>query len=244
MRDDTDRDEALVEVVFASLDVPETRRAALAASLNAEERVRASRRANPLLRARFEVGRGLLRERLGSLLGCPPSEVALRTGRHGKPALADPLAAGDLRFNLAHSADRLVVAVVRGHEVGVDIEKRRAVRHGDRVARRVFSDEELASLSSLRGDAWRDAFFRGWTRKEAVSKAIGAGLGFPFRRMTVTLCRDEAARLVRIEDDAAASARWSLVALDAGPGFEAALAVEGTGARVVVVPFPVVDRER
>lgn len=219
--------EAETVVVWrASLDVPAARHVVLARILDDEERRRAGRFVRPLDGRRFEVGRGWLRTVLGGVLRRPPEAIVLDTGPRGKPRLAEPLAATGLRFNLAHSADRLLIALTRGREIGVDIERIRRLRRGPDLARRVFSDAELSRIAGLKGRAWDEAFFRGWTRKEAFVKAVGVGLAFSLRRVTVTLGADEPAELVDVEGDPTAADRWSLASVDAGPGFFGALAVE------------------
>ena len=72
-----------------------------------------------------------------------------------------------------------------------------------------------------------DAFFNGWTRKEAYLKARGDGLSLPLDQFEVSLAPDETARLLNVRGDRSESSRWSLQELSLGPGYAAALAVEG-----------------
>lgn len=92
-----------------------------------------------------------LRKVLARYLDEDPSEIELREGTHGKPALAD--LSSPLRFNLSHSGDLALVAVTQGREVGVDIQKIKPRR-------------DLA-------------FYKAWTRREAIVKCAGTGLLAP-----------------------------------------------------------------
>lgn len=76
-------------------------------------------------------------------------------------------------FNLSHSGSK-VVLLVGDQELGVDIEQ--ITPYSQSVARRVFTDCELAWLNGQQSD---EAFFRLWTGKESIMKALGMGLRLP-----------------------------------------------------------------
>lgn len=80
----------------------------------------------------------------------------------------------DAFFSLSHSG-RYVACVISENEVGVDIQKKREPNM--KLAERFFTKSEYESVKK---DPI-DKFNRIWTRKEAVSKAVGDGLqiGFP-----------------------------------------------------------------
>ena len=79
------------------------------------------------------------------------------------------------------------------------------------------------------------AFYRVWSRKEAVIKADGRGVSIGLDRFDVS-AGDPPALLHARWDGAAPdeAARWSLRSLDAGPGYAAALAVRRPDATVVI----------
>ena len=72
------------------------------------------------------------------------------------------------------------------------------------------------------------AFFDCWTRKEAFIKAKGFGLSLPLDQFDVSLLPDEPALLLETRWDKKERSRWSLKAIDVGPNYSAAVAVEGT----------------
>jgi 4'-phosphopantetheinyl transferase len=53
----------------------------------------------------------------------------------------------------------------------------------------------------------------------------------------VSVPPDDPARILHIDGDAAAGARWSLTALEPAPGYVGALAIEGRGHRVLTRYF-------
>jgi 4'-phosphopantetheinyl transferase len=114
------------------------------------ERARAERLLRTPARRRWVSSRWALRSVLARYLGEWPAEIELRLGERGKPLLAD--AAHPLRFNLSHSDELATIAVAERREVGVDVQ-----RLGPRPA----------------------AFYSDWTRREAIAKCHGVGLGTP-----------------------------------------------------------------
>jgi 4'-phosphopantetheinyl transferase len=149
------------------------------ALLAEDERARALRFVRPRDRRRFAICRGALRMILGRLLDRPAEGLVFRAGRGGKPDLApsgDPGGRSSLRFNVTHSDDLALVAVCLGRELGVDLERMRAISEAARIVESYFTPAEQAQFARLPPAARDAAFLRGWTRKEAILKAKGVGL--------------------------------------------------------------------
>ena len=150
----------------------------------------------------------------------------------GQPRLDERDAELDLRFNLSHSGDLLLVAVARGRAVGVDLEPVRELSHREAVERRVFSADERRALSAVPPERRLEAFFNGWTRKEALAKAMGDGMWATMGRAHVTFDPADAPRLIRLDGSLDAASAWTLFHLNPAPGFIGALAVEGRNLRL------------
>ncbi|WP_165227290.1 4'-phosphopantetheinyl transferase family protein [Aquisphaera insulae] len=143
------------------------------------ERARALRFVRHRDRRRFAACRGALRRTLGEWLELPPEDVAFAAGTGGKPVLAaglDPIPGRPLHFNVSHSGELALIAACRGRDLGVDIEQERPIREARRIVESYFTPAELAEFAALDDPALELAFLRGWTRKEAILKAIGVGL--------------------------------------------------------------------
>lgn len=208
------------------LDAPPERRAALAAHLDASELARATGYHRDSDRAAFEVARGRMREILGGYLGCAPRAVPLVTGPHGRPLLGTGAGGRGPAFNLAHAGGW--AALVTGPHrlaLGIDIEPWREVE--PEVAARFFSPAERAELAALPPDQWRAGFFNAWVRKEALLKALGAGLMRPLDSFDVTLTPAAPARLTRLSG--AVASRWQLHPLELRPGFPGCIALRHAG---------------
>jgi 4'-phosphopantetheinyl transferase len=197
------------------------------AELSADERQWADRLRQPAHRRQFVVTRSALRRVLGSALGVAPKAVTLATGEHGKPRLA----LDDLHFNLSHSGDLALIAVCRDHAVGVDVEQvGRGLSELDDIARLYFSSAEQAAYFALPPPERAQAFYRVWTRKEAVAKALGLGMSLPGPSFDVSLAEP---RLLRLGEDAG-PAPWSVIDLDLPPTYVGAVAVQAIGVSLVV----------
>jgi 4'-phosphopantetheinyl transferase len=148
----------------------------LLSTLSGDERERANRFQLDKPRRQFVVGRAVLRMLLGTRLNMRPADIALVCDEHGKPRLYGTSGLPELRFNLANSDDVILVGTALGCEIGVDVERLRAVSPLEEIAHRYFHQSELQEISAVRGAERDAAFLRCWTGKEAVLKAVGSGL--------------------------------------------------------------------
>ena len=150
---------------------PEPWIALLAPAASDDRRARAARfrfRADAL---RCLAAEALLRHALAERHGLPAAAIALETSPEGKPRLAG---LPGIHFNLSHSGAWVLCAVHDG-PVGVDVEE---VRPRDPLtAGSVMTPEELRRFRSLPAPAATAYFYRLWTLKESLLKAMGTGLG-------------------------------------------------------------------
>jgi 4'-phosphopantetheinyl transferase len=214
-----------VHIWQSPLAADATELASYAILLSEDEAARADRYVFDEHRARFTIGRGILRKVLSLYTGMPPEGIAFTYGSQGKPELAQP-DNPPLHFNVAHSDNRLLISVTQGRMIGVDIEQMRPLDDLIHIAKRFFSARETEELHRLPTDQQPAAFFNAWTRKEAILKAYGEGISEVLNTVEVLLLPGGPAALISIQGRPEDAARWSLHALDAPHGYIAALAVE------------------
>jgi 4'-phosphopantetheinyl transferase len=128
--------------------------------LCAQERERAGRIVDARRRTLWARSRGVLRALLARYLDADPRALRFALGAHGKLRLrSEPRetrqdsgwgSGEDLRFNLSHSGELMLVAVTSGREVGVDVERA--------------------------SERYTTEFLRAWTVREATVKCLGVGL--------------------------------------------------------------------
>lgn len=116
----------------------------------------------------------VLRRVLALYLGEAGEEIALARDKRGKPLLAaEP---ERLAFNLSHSGKLTLVAVSRGREVGVDVEREKPERDLVALAERALAPEDAATVRAASAAERIRVFYERWTRHEARLKCLGVGL--------------------------------------------------------------------
>jgi 4'-phosphopantetheinyl transferase len=163
-----------IHVWAAGLDLPPPSMALLEQTLSPEEKGRAGRFRFEEHRRRFIAARGALRQLLGEYLHEAPGAVELEYGVNGKPRLAG---SSMLHFNVAHSGELALYAFTTASEVGIDLERLAFIPEADEIAARFFSSSEASAFSQMHDEQRDEFFFQCWTRKEALLKCAGAGLG-------------------------------------------------------------------
>ena len=129
---------------------------------------------------RHAVGRALIRMLLARELGIIRLSEEFSNNAWGKPNLPR----SGLEFNISHSGNLVWVALSRAGAIGIDVEWVDAsVDHKDLA--RIFHPLECSAIWALPEAEARDAFYRCWTRKEAVIKALGEGLSRPLTTFRV-----------------------------------------------------------
>lgn len=204
------------------------------ALLSPAERERVRRLVFDRDRVRYAGAHAGVRRALGDHLGVPPESVGI--GRapcpacgdpaHGPPRVATPV---PLYLSLSRSGGRWLCAASPDHPVGVDLETERAVDLTG-LPRLVLSERERAYLTGQPEPAALGVFYRCWTRKEAVLKAVGVGLAADLTGLDVYPDRGGPVA-VRYGLDASAAGRaagWLVHDLPVEPGLVAALAVPTT----------------
>ena len=144
-----------------------------------QERHAASRFTQKADAVRHLAGRALARRMLWAAIGKSDATPFARCA-HGKPFC--PQTTAD--FSISHSASMVWVALCRTAAVGIDVEHIRPLPDAADLTGQLHPLERQALLALPAGDMEK-AFFRCWTRKEAVLKACGTGLNTPLNSFCV-----------------------------------------------------------
>ena len=193
-----------VEVVVTRLSaaVPPGHEAALSAA----ERARAARFLHERDRGRYVASHAKLRELLAERAGSPGAALRIEAGRDGKPRVGGFA----VEFSLSRSEGIAAYAFACGLSVGIDVEAIRPIPDADAIAALVFPRCERLAYAALAPRDRTQGFLRGWTRTEALAKALGCGLD-----------------LAVLEE--ALGADWGVASFTPAPGFAGAVACGGGG---------------
>jgi len=215
-----------IDVVLVRLEATIDSVRASQAILSTDESKRARRILSERARNQFVVARARLRKLLGDRLGVTAESVELRNGRFGKPVLAPDSSRPNLRFNFSRCGNVAAYAFSLDREIGIDIERVRAIRNADGIAARFFSRREYESYRALDARTRLLGFFNCWTRKEAFVKAVGNGLSHPLGGFDVSLAPGAPAQLERVGNVAGDQCGWQLADIACFPGFVSAIAIQ------------------
>lgn len=195
--------------------------------LSRDERRRAERYRREHDRIRYRATRVVLRTLLAAYTGTEPAELRFRQSDHGKPILSGPGERPGPFFNLSRSGGLVVVAISVPAPVGVDVERVRSLPDADRIARRFFTRVEADALERDDSSGSDRRFFRIWTRKEAVVKALGQGLSLPLDSFSVPTEPNLQEGPVRWTSERGNEKTWLLREIAPAPGWIGAVSARG-----------------
>ena len=176
----------------------------------------------------YTCARGILRKILGRYLTVDPKNIHFLYNNYGKPYLDQEPTKKSVKFNLSHSEDLVLYVFSEDYKVGIDLEKMKPFDNFLDIAQQFFSVPEVANLNAVQAAKRLEAFYKCWTRKESVIKAIGQGLSFPLDQFTVSFADNEPVRIVDLQLDSPININeWSLYSIDTIPGYQAAVTVIG-----------------
>ena len=169
----------------------------------------------------YAAAHALLRHALSRDDDRAPEQWRFDRTATGKPFL---IGAGDApaAFSLSRAHGMVACAVTNGADVGVDVECiDRAVNTAD-IAARFFAPAETAHLLQLDPESRRNRFFDLWTLKEALVKALGAGMAMSLGSLAFTV---DPGGLVRLDAPADVDPQaWEFGLFAPGPRHRLAVA--------------------
>lgn len=183
----------------------------------------------------FIVRHGLLRVLIGKYLRLSPNLIQFKCGKYGKPSIVQDSNKGILQFNMSYSREQILFAFTLNRSVGADIEFMKVSSDMDSVARLSFSPQEYEAFEKTIQSLKTHCFYRIWTRKEALLKAMGKGLGGgSLDEIDVTLEHYVEMPVERIGMQVQKNPSWRLKSLAPAPEYMAAIAAEGSGWNVTL----------
>lgn len=172
--------------------------------------------------------RAILRNILSQYTDFSPEDINFSYTDKGKPYLKN----NEINFNVAHSNNYAVYALIKEKEVGIDLEFLREIPDALKIASRYFSSSEITDLKKISDAKLDRAFLNCWTRKEAFIKATGDGLSYPLSDFSVSLDSD-LPEILLIKKKPNEIKKWSLYDVEVEAGYISSLAVMSQGMKLV-----------
>ena len=214
-----------VAILHLDLQPCADREARALALLDAEETRRARRFVVDPPRRRFALCRAALRVSLCERLGCRNEQLSFSYLEHGKPVAEVNGKRIPIGFNLSHSGGHGLIAIAAHEPLGIDVEERKPRRSFDGIGRRVYGPEERRLLTKAKGVDKAALFYRLWTLKEALIKALGTGFALSPSTFEVPKPMLRGEPSARFQFPHQPQGSWQLVDLGE-PRFAAALAFQ------------------
>ncbi len=196
-------------------------------TLSPDEQQRADRFRFDRHRVRFIVRHGVLRAILAKYLDFPAGRLEFSVGQYGKPTLKQTGGFQVIHFNSSHSDNLALMAFAVDRPLGVDVERIRPLTDLQAMLKRCFSPEDQAEIQALPPQQQWLGFFNGFSRKEALLKALGIGLSVPLDRVGVSLLPGEPPRVLSVEVEGQQPDAWQLACVTPNAEHAAALACQG-----------------
>ena len=196
--------------------------------MNEEERARWKRYRLDRPRREFALCRAALRALLCRRLGCANGDLTFEEGEHGKPSAVVRGQPASVSFNVSHSGRHGLIALAGRGRLGVDVEPRSARRNLDVLIGETLTPAEQSRLASVGATRRRQLFFRLWTMKEALVKALGTGFQLHISEIEIPAPMRNGQRLCEFRFPHLPEVRWRLENLGS-PEFAAAIAHEISG---------------
>lgn len=174
-----------------------------------EERFRGFRFIRAEDQQKFFFSRYVLRTVLSYYFNISPKKIVFSFGQNGKPFILN----SDIKFNLSHSGNCILLGVMMNTEIGVDVEIMGKKHDFLALAKRFFTASEFNAIRQSCSENERmAAFYRCWTRKEAFVKATGSGLSFGLSDFEVDVAEvlSKPSVLLHIRNDVVEARKWWL----------------------------------
>lgn len=186
-------------------------------------------------RRRYLVTRALVRTVLSRYADVAPGEWSFTVNDYGRPLIANAAAAArQISFNVSHTDSLIVLAIARGHAIGVDVENTRTRAACIDIADRFFAPAEVSALHALPQARQQHRFFEYWTLKESYIKARSMGLSIPLDHFSFDLLEDDIGISIH-PDQGDKPERWRFWQMSLGPGYLGALCAERVSHEVPVL---------
>ncbi|MBX2876159.1 MAG: 4'-phosphopantetheinyl transferase superfamily protein [Saprospiraceae bacterium] len=168
--------------------------------------------------------RSVLRYLLAFYSGQQAAEISFVQNEYGKPHL---LHHPGLHFNVSHTDGAALLGFTLAGALGVDIENTERTLETDLVAKHFFAAEEVEKLLAIAPPKRQAAFYRCWTRKESIIKALGTGLSFPLKEFEVEFLANQPARLLQTHWDPTEADHWWMRDFQLEDPYMSAIALRG-----------------
>lgn len=170
------------------------------------------------------ISKAILKLLLGRYTSQPAESIQLNYGINGKPYIVDK---SDIRFNLSHTGNALLIGFTKGVEIGVDIEQLNRTVNFSKITSILYSEKEFEYFNLLQDIEKHDSLIKSWSCKEAFMKAKGCGLAYPINQLELSLLDGEKVKILNTSWDSLEKEHWDLISFKVSNMYRFSIAAEG-----------------
>ena len=148
--------------------------------LSIDERNRAKRYHFLKDKNRFIICRFILKFLLAEYTGLGIDKILIDIDSNKKPYLSSH---PSVFFNVSHSGEWALIAIAKT-PIGIDVEYVNTSFEYEEILPTIFNKPEINEIKNSKDN--HHAFFKFWTRKEAIVKAIGKGIDDDIKKICAT----------------------------------------------------------
>ncbi len=215
-----------IQIYYFNLKKIKVNKSTLTSILSKKEVDRANKFKFEKDRNKFIISRGILRELISKINNIDPKKIKYNINIYGKPFISNENGYR-LKFNLSHSGELVIYAFSHESEIGIDIEILDSSINHLELAKNYFTNNEINYLSeSQNSQKLSENFFRVWTRKEALLKAVGTGLFSDLKKIETL---NDIIKLKDLPSEVRInfSSNWNITDLEINTNYKTAIAYGG-----------------
>ena len=144
------------------------------------------------------ITRAFVRDLLSRYADVSPTDWMFIKGAKDKPEIVDPPI--PLRFNISHTNNLIICAVMLNNDIGCDVENTKRTSDVLSIAKYSFSESEVNDLVMQPTAQKTSRFFDYWTLKESYIKAWGLGLSIPLKDFSFKLPESQQENVSCVDD--------------------------------------------
>ena len=93
----------------------------------------------------------------------------------------------NLKFSISKSKEYFITAISKKYQVGIDIEKITYIKDYKKIMSLFLHQEEVNIINSFPKQEHLKLFYRFWTAKEAIVKAVGTGISIDLKSINLKI---------------------------------------------------------
>lgn len=170
-----------------------------------------------------------IRRILSLYMQIPPRNIMIEKGTYGKPFIKEQPHNQLISFNASSTSNMIAIACAQNRNLGIDIEYVDPKLNIEAIIPSLYSTDEMKQFKLIDNSNRLEHVLRFWTAKEAYVKALGSGLHYPLKDITLHLSEQNTLYVSQAKND---DPRMAIIQFYPANGYIGSLAYDGLPASI------------